>query len=299
MPVPPVFSSPERGPTITMPLTPPYPDLHAIVRLLGEAGQHLADIGASEGAAGNLSVALRWPVPEVIDLFPMRETFVLPLPPGDTAAPELADTTLIVSGSGRRLREIARDPQGNLAVIQVGPDGQSARLYTSRHRLFARPTSELVSHVGVHRWAIRRDPEINFHAVVHAQPLHIVYLSHLPRYQDSGELNRRLLRWQPETIVQVPHGVAVTPYTLPGSPELMAVTLAAMEKHAVVIWGKHGLIVRSETSIKKAVDLIEYVEVAARYEVLNLQNGDPDGIGLTPEELRALCAYHGVQQTVF
>ena len=70
-----------------MPLKPPYPDLNAIVRLVGEAGQHLAEIGATEGAAGNISVLLRWPVPEVMDLFPQRETFVLPLAAGEEVAP--------------------------------------------------------------------------------------------------------------------------------------------------------------------------------------------------------------------
>ncbi len=281
-----------------MPLKPPYPDLNAIVRLVGEAGQHLAEIGATEGAAGNISVLLRWPVPEVMDLFPQRETFVLPLAAGEEVAPELADATIVVSGSGRRLREIARNPRGNLAVLQIGPDGRSAKVYTSRLKLFTKPTTELVSHLGIHRWAIARNPELNFHAVVHAQPLHIVYLSHLPRYQGTAELNQSILRWQPETIVQVPDGVGFTPYTMPGSPELMQATLAAMEAHAVVVWAKHGLIVRSDTSVKKAVDLIEYVEVASRYEYVNLTNGDA-AEGLAPDELRALCAYHGVQQSVF
>ena len=62
--------------------------------------------------------------------------------------------------------------------------------------------------------------------------------------------------------------------------------------------GPDGLIVRSDTSVKKAVDLIEYVEVASRYEYVNLTNGDAAG-GLTPDELRALCDYHGVKQSVF
>ena len=26
----------------------------------------------------------------------------------------------------------------------------------------------------------------NFHAVIHAQPMHITYLSHVPRYQDEA-----------------------------------------------------------------------------------------------------------------
>ncbi|HVK03290.1 MAG TPA: class II aldolase/adducin family protein [Armatimonadaceae bacterium] len=281
-----------------MPIPFPYPTLPDLVRLIGDAGSHLAQIGASEGAAGNISVLVRWPVPEVVDLFPRSEEFALPLVPEGAPAPELAGTTVIVTGSGRRLREVAADPQGNLGVLQIGEDGRAARLYTSRKRLFQNPTTELVSHLGIHRWFLGKDPDANFHAVVHAQPLHIVYLSHQAGYQDQSELNRRLLRWQPETIVQVPEGIGHTPYTLPGSPDLMRVTLAAMERHRAVLWAKHGLIVRSDASVKKAVDLIEYVEVAARYEYMNRLGGDAEG-GLTPDDLRALCAYHGVAQTVF
>jgi rhamnulose-1-phosphate aldolase len=280
-----------------MAVSQPYPDLAAIVKLMGEAGEHLAEIGASEGAAGNISVVLRWPVPEVLDLFPHCEPFTLPLAAGDESAPELANATVVVTGSGRRLREIARDPQGNLAVLQIDGDGRTAHIYTSRRKLFTKPTTELVSHLGIHRWAIGRSGS-NFNSIVHAQPLNCVYLSHLPRYQNTEELNRRLMRWQPETIVQVPDGLGYTPYTLPGSPALMEVTLAAMERHQAVLWAKHGLIVRSETSVKKAVDLIEYLEVGARYEYTNLMNGDAAG-GLTPDEVRELCAYHGVEQSVF
>src|SRR5579885_3205926 len=99
-----------------MAIQPPFPDLNTIVRLIGEAGVHLADIGASEGAAGNISVVCRWPMVDVVDLFPFAEDIELPIP-GDSA-PELAGATIVVTGSGRRLREIARDPGGNLAVIQ-------------------------------------------------------------------------------------------------------------------------------------------------------------------------------------
>jgi rhamnulose-1-phosphate aldolase len=54
----------------------------------------LSDVEASEGAAGNISVCLRWPV-EVRSLFPVAEPFTLP-----QAAPELRGATVLVSGSG-------------------------------------------------------------------------------------------------------------------------------------------------------------------------------------------------------
>ena len=76
--------------------------------MIGEAGRHLAEIEASEGAAGNVSVCLRWPV-ELRTRFPLIDEIELP-----QAVPELAGATFIVSGSGRRLREIIDEPTANL-----------------------------------------------------------------------------------------------------------------------------------------------------------------------------------------
>jgi hypothetical protein len=45
---------------------------------------------------------------------------------------------------------------------------------------------------------------------------------------------------------------------------------------------------RSDRSVKRAVDRIEYAETAARYEYLNLTNGEA-GQGLSDEEIREIC----------
>jgi hypothetical protein len=67
----------------------PYPELDDILTMMGEAGKHIADMEASEGAAGNISMLLRWPV-EVRTRFPMVEEIELPQP-----VPELAGTTFL------------------------------------------------------------------------------------------------------------------------------------------------------------------------------------------------------------
>jgi L-rhamnulose 1-phosphate aldolase (EC 4.1.2.19) len=56
--------------------------------------------------------------------------------------------------------------------------------------------------------------------------------------------------------------------------------------------------VRSEVSVKRAADLIEYLETSARYEVLNLSAGEPAD-GLQPDEIRAIARAIGVNQTLF
>jgi rhamnulose-1-phosphate aldolase len=228
---------------------------------------------------------------EVRRRFPQASPFTLPQP-----APALAGKLLIVTGSGRRLRDIRSDPTANLAAVAIGEDGASAQLYVSPHRLFQRVTSEFNSHLAVHNEQFERTGA-NFHALIHAQPPHLVYLSHIPAYRDQAFFNRRLLRWEPETIVNLPEGIAVLPYCLPGSPAMMEANLAGLRSHNVVLWSKHGVMARSEFSVTRAADRIEYAETAALYEYMDLANGGR-GEGLTVDELREIVRAFNVRTTL-
>jgi len=272
-------------------LQPPYPELNDLLTMMGEAGKHLANIEASEGAAGNISICIRWSV-EPRTRFPLVDEIELPLP-----VPELAGSTFLVSGSGRRLREIIDAPTANLACIVVNQGGRTGKLYTSYHRRFQNMTSEFNSHLAVHYDQILASGT-NFHAVVHAQPLHLTYLSHIPRYQDPHYLNTHLLRWQPETIINLPEGLGLAGFKVPGSPELMAANVELLRKHSVVVWAKHGVMARSDISVKRAADRVEYAETAAKYEYLNLCAGEI-GEGLSPEEIRAICSRFNLKQDIF
>jgi rhamnulose-1-phosphate aldolase len=272
-------------------LNPPYPELDALLDMIGQAGFHLAEIEASEGAAGNISVCIRWPV-EIRNYFPVEESFDLP-----QSVPGLVGATMIVSGSGRRLRELHDEPTAHLACLVIDEGGETARLYTSFHRRFERVTSEFNSHLAVHADQIALTGT-NFHAIIHAQPVHLTYLSHIPRYQDETYLNQHILRWQPETIVNLPEGVGLIPFKIPGSQDLMANNVDCLRTHRIVLWSKHGVMARSDISVKRAADRVEYAETAAKYEVLNLGAGEI-GEGLSPDEIRAICTTFNVQQDIF
>lgn len=273
-----------------MSLEQPYPELDEMLVTIGEAGQRISGIDGSEGAAGNISVCIGWPV-EVRRHFPLMEPITLPLP-----APALAGRVVIVTGSGRRLRDIKTDPAANLGAVVIDAGGETGRLYTSPRRLFARLTSEFNSHLAVHDDQVARTGT-NYHALIHAQPPHMVYLSHVPAYRDQAYLNRRLIRWEPETIVQLPEGVGVMPFLLPGSPAMMEANVALLRDHLVVLWSKHGVMARSDMSVTRAADRIEYAETAARYEYMDLVNGG-QAEGLTEDELRAVVAAFDVPTTL-
>lgn len=267
------------------------PHLDSLIRSLGEAGKRLSEIEAAEGAAGNLSVCVRGPL-DVAGRFPIMEEVSLPV-----NVPKLAGATFIVTGSGRRLREILDDPEGNLGCLVVQPGGQTARLHTSAQRRFTRLTSELNSHLAVHYDRLVQG-DIGLHAVIHAQPSHLTYLSHIPVYQDERTLNRRLLRWQPETILQMPEGLGIIPFLVPGSDQLVEATRAALQQHQLAVWSRHGVVARADNSVLHACDLIEYAEAAACYEYMNLAAGEPSE-GLSVDQIRAICTSVGIEQAIF
>jgi rhamnulose-1-phosphate aldolase len=72
---------------------------------------------------------------------------------------------------------------------------------------------------------------------------------------------------------------------VPGSAELMTANVEALRTVEVVLWSKHGVMARSDLSVTRAVDKIEYAETAAHYEYLDLVSGGT-AEGLTDLEMK-------------
>ena len=60
-----------------MTVSAPFPELDELLSVIGEAGQRLSEIEATEGAAGNISIYIGWPV-DPRRKFPIEETIELP-----------------------------------------------------------------------------------------------------------------------------------------------------------------------------------------------------------------------------
>lgn len=249
-----------------------------IVQDIGEAGVQLTSLESTEGSAGNISVFTR-SLRNLSEEFSERGVIQLP-----AEMPELANTWVVVTGTGRRLRDVIKQPEQNLVVLHIQPGGAHANWYSATD---LKPSSEWNSHLAIHADHSQRR-KIDYQAIVHAQPHYLTFLSHHPGYSSTQLLNSRLLRWEPETLVTFPEGIGLIPYQLPGSARLMEETVKHLKDYRLVVWQKHGVVSRSEKSASNAADLVEYAEMAARYEVLNLQLGSP-APGLTDDELKEIC----------
>jgi len=266
-------------------------NIEYLLTLLGKTGKQLFESGTCEGAAGNISICMRGEL-DIAKHFPLQEQIVLP-----KAVPELAGTTFLVSGSGTRLRDLFDEPTANIGCLIVDEGGKTGQLFTARDRQFMRLTSEFNSHLAVHYDHVLTD-NVQFNAVVHVQPPYLTYLSHIEAYQDETYLNKHLLRWEPETIMEFPEGIGILKYQIPGSNALAEVTAKSLHDHVLTIWARHGVICRSDKSLAKACDKIEYAEAAARFEYLNLMAGEKSS-GLSAEEIREICKGLGIEQNIF
>lgn len=265
-----------------MAMTEPFPELDQLLANMGDAGRRISEIDASEAGAGNLSLFLGWDV-ELRRRFPLQEEIELPL-----AAPALAGHTVLVTGSGRRLRQIGDDPLASIGAVRVHDGGRTATMFTAPNRLFERLTSEFNSHLAVHQDQVSVR-QLRFQAVVHAQPPHLTYLSHIPSYRDTTTMSERLVRWEPETCVALPEGVGVLDFMVPGSQELMDANVEGLRTNTIVVWSKHGVMARSDDSATRAVDRVEYAETAARYEYMDIIAGGR-AEGLTADDLQRVAA---------
>lgn len=77
----------------------------------------------------------------------------------------------------------------------------------------------------------------------------------------------------------------------------MEANLVGLREYRVVVWSKHGVMARSDLSVTRAVDRIEYAETAALYEYMNLVNGNR-AEGLTQDELREVVQAFNVPTTL-
>ena len=268
-----------------------HPTLEQLLTEIGEVGDWLAQMRASEGTGGNISVCMDWEI-DPSPLFPDSRQVELPF-----AAADMAGKSFLVTGSGTRLRDLHKDPLANIGFLRILDQGQAGLLYTHPNHHFTRLTSEFNSHLSLHQREMAGG-DTSFNAVVHAQPVFLTYLTSIPAYQDSARLSQAIFRWQPEMIVAFPQGLAFLPFRVPNSDDLMRVTREVDAMHKLIVWAKHGALSVSSQSVTKALDLIEYAEAGAHYEYLN-QINQGSAEGLNSQDIAAICDHFNLNESIF
>ena len=234
---------------------------HPEVQRLSRVAQWLYQKGWAEANAGNMSVRLV--TEEILPLEGPSEDFALKHP-----CPSLAGARFLVTATGRRMRDLPRDPGAVLGLVEILPGGSAYR------RLWGScpVTSEFPSHLCIHAMCAEGRPEMK--AVLHTHPPHVIALSQVSELRQTRALNAALERMHPEVPIRVPRGVVYLDYDAPGTLSLGEKTRDALRTHDVVLWSMHGLVALAP-DVERALDLAEVTEKAAEIYLLARSAGRP------------------------
>lgn len=156
--------------------------------------------------------------------------------------------------------------KGELQADQIVMVTMSGENLTPKYK----PTIE----AGMHLEVLRRRPEMN--AVVHAHPAFATAFACM-----DTELDITL---SSEVFCMI-GGVARAGFAPPGTDELVRVVGEAMSKSDVALMNNHGVITCG-TTLLKAFDVMEVIEVTARMNVIIQAMGGKRGL---TEEQKAAC----------
>ena len=206
--------------------------------------------------------------------------------------PTMGGVYLLVTGSGKFLRNVALDTAANCGIVQISDAGDAWR------RVWgllggARPTSELPSHIAAH--AVRIEATNGASRVLyHAHPTAVAALTAIAK-PDARTVTRILWKAFSEAIIAIPDGIGMVPWMQPGSQELADATSLALREHAACIWQLHGVFASGITcdqafGLVNAVDKAADAYLRARAAI----GGAEPYYGISDEGLRATAHAYGV-----
>ena len=253
------------------------------VREMRETTANMYRMGWDERNGGNISYMLDADeVAEYLALDRVQRTIPLHFD-----APELIGKIFIVTGTGKYFKNVQDDPEANLGIIRIAPDGRSAELlwgYSDGGKF----TSELPAHLMSHMARLKVDPENR--VVMHSHPTYTLAMNYVHEL-DEKKLTYTLWQMCTECIVVFPDGVGVLPWMLCGTNAIGEATAKKMEEFRLVVWGMHGIYGAGKT-LDEAFGLIETVEKAAQIYMLTAHL--PRLNTIKDEQMVELAEYFGV-----
>ena len=254
------------------------PALQAEIDKVAEVARYLWTKGWAERNGGNITVNItEW----VDDGMRAKSAISDPRPIG-AVLPHLEGCWFYCKGTGKRMRDLARDPMGNGSIIRLLPDCAHYEIVADAP---VAPTSELPSHLAVHDYLLAKGSP--YRASLHTHPIELVALTHSRKWMEKDAATHLLWSMIPETRAFCPRGLGMVPYLLPSSVELAEATVRTLdEDYDVVMWEKHGVFA-VDRDIMDAFDQVDVLNKAAQIYIAARGMGfEPEG--MTPAQMKEL-----------
>ena len=262
-------------------------ELKNIILELAEVAGFLWERRWAERNAGNISV-------NITTLFPDKEldrfsTYpFLPLP---REYPELARQLLLITSTGSRMRDTAKNPLEEICLVYISNSSSAYHIIVpGQAEKQLMPTSELPTHLAVHEMLLRMNaPE---KALIHSHVTELIVLTHDLRFHSDEALTDILWKMHPETVILQPKGYGFVSHVIPGTEKIATSTARSFEKHPVVVWEKHGAMAIGKT-LSEAFDELDLAAKAADIFLSCARNGfTPQGF--TDEQIREMKNHYGL-----
>ena len=258
--------------------------LKAQIDAVAEVAGYLWLKGWAERNGGNITVNITEWVDDAMRKMPaISEPRAI-----GTHLPRLKGCWFYCKGTGKRMRDLARDPMGNGSVIRILDDCAHYEIVADAP---VAPTSELPSHLAVHDYLLAKGSP--YRASLHTHPIELVALTHCKKWMEKDAATRMLWSMIPETKAFCPRGLGMVPYMLPSSVELAEATIRAIdEDYDVVMWEKHGVFA-VDTDIMSAFDQVDVLNKSALIYIAARGMGfEPDG--MTDAQMKELSDVFGL-----
>ena len=260
------------------------PVLKAEIDKVAEVAGYLWMKGWAERNGGNITVNITEWVDDAMRALPaITEPRAIGM-----YLPRLKGCWFYCKGTGKRMRDLARDPMANGSIIRIHEDCAHYEIVAD---MPVAPTSELPSHLAVHDYLLAKGSP--YRASVHTHPIELVALTHCKKWMEKDVATRMLWSMIPETKAFCPRGLGMVPYMLPSSNELADATIKAIDDdYDVVMWEKHGVFA-VDVDVMSAFDQIDVLNKSALIYIAARNMGfEPDG--MTDEQMKEMSVAFGL-----
>ncbi len=255
-------------------------ELKQLLLEMAEVADFLWKRGWAERNAGNISISVDHCIKKPLQNLEAYPSFEL-----DRAYPKLATKHFLVTGTGKRMRDLARNPLENARIIRLNNKGDAYWIISQQEIIDNfQPTSELPTHLGIHQMIKERGSQEK--VVMHAHVSELIALTQSAEHCDEDTLNKLIWGMHPETMIFIPKGIGFIPFVMPGTEEIARKTIQSLADHDMVLWEKHGIFAIG-SSVYDTFDAIDIVSKSVKIWFMCRSAGiQPQG--LSEEKLASL-----------
>lgn len=256
-------------------------EIDHVITHMAEVARYLWEKGWAERNAGNMSVNITGIAGRELSAYFTD----LPLIPFHSPGYHSGGNIFLLTATGSRMRDLARKPEEHLCFVRIDDAGSGYRQFCLCPECAGnQPTSEFPTHVLIQEMLLTKPG--GHKALVHTHATELIALTQIAEFTTEKAINRLLWSMHPETVIFVPEGIGLIPYTIPGTKKIALATRKGLEKHRVVIWEKHGVFATG-TNVLEAFDLIDLLVKAATI-FFHCRNAGFDPEGLSDVRLREI-----------